>query len=61
MSRKKNTYTCRPCHRVCDDRTKRRISHGENCRSLAHCVLELFKNQWGTLYFETDISMKMFK
>jgi hypothetical protein len=25
--RKKNTYTCRPCHHVCDDRTKRRISH----------------------------------
>ncbi len=30
------------------------LSNGENRRSLAHCVLELFTKQWGALFFETD-------
>ncbi|CAF1611423.1 unnamed protein product, partial [Rotaria magnacalcarata] len=32
------------------------LSNGENRRSLAHCVLELFRKLWRTLYFGTDFS-----
>jgi len=31
-----------------------RLSIGENLRSLAVYALELFKQQWSTLYFEMD-------
>jgi hypothetical protein len=34
------------------------LSNGENRRSLAHCVLELFEKQWGALFFETDSSLE---
>jgi hypothetical protein len=30
------------------------LSIGENHRSIAACVIELFQKQWSTLYFEMD-------
>ena len=35
------------------------LSIGENRSSLADCVLQLFKKQWSTLYFEMDNSFKI--
>ena len=35
------------------------LSIDENRRSLADCILELFKKQWDALYFETDIRLKV--
>ena len=33
------------------------LSNGENLRSLASCILELFKKHWSAFYFDGNISM----
>ena len=37
------------------------LSIGENRRSLAACILELFKKQWSVLCFETNNRSKVYK